>query len=493
MILIIKGHNYEFEMQNICRLFLPFEKIKVTDDVNAAESADSATVVASTLMSADKTGVILSAALSHGDRHLSAKENISADTDGKEIERRLAVMLYSLFAKHFNFRLPWGAVTGVRPVKLMRRISDKYGSEQAAADWLKKYLLVSEDKVKLCLETLITENKIIKLSQPQSFSLYISVPFCPSRCDYCSFVSHTVERAARLIPEYVEKLCREIEYTGSIARRLGLQLETIYVGGGTPTVLSAAQLARILNAVHDSFDLSCLREFTVEAGRPDTVEQDKLEAIKSAGTTRISINPQTLNDDVLKSIGRRHSADRFFEAYKLARLCGFDNINTDLIAGLPGDDYDGFKLSLEKLIGLAPESITVHTLAMKRASNFMKNYSGLDDCSSQSVRMVDLSICKLKSAGYRPYYLYRQSRTVGGTENTGWSKPSYEGLYNVFMMDETHTVLACGAGAVTKLKQPDGDCIERIFNYKFPYEYNERFDDMIQRKGRVISFYETFF
>ncbi len=493
MILIIKGHNYKFEMQNICRLFLPFEKILVTDDENAAESADSETAVASALIFVDNKGVNLSAALCQGKRRINAKEIVRTGTDDKEVERRLAVMLYSLFVKHFNFTLPWGAVTGVRPVKLMRRISDKYGSEQAAADWLKKHLLVSENKARLCIETLKTENEILKLSRPKSFSLYISVPFCPSRCAYCSFVSHTVERAARLIPDYIEKLCREIEYTGGIARRLGLLLETIYVGGGTPTVLSAAQLARILNAVRQSFDLSELREFTVEAGRPDTVEQDKLEVIKSAGTTRISINPQTLNDDVLKSIGRRHSADRFFEAFKLARHCGFDNVNADLIAGLPGDDYDGFKFSLEKLIGLAPESITVHTLAMKRASNFMKNFNGFDGCSQQSVRMVDLSICKLKSAGYRPYYLYRQSRTIGGTENTGWSKPSCEGLYNVFMMDETHTVLACGAGAVTKLKQPSGEYIERIFNYKFPYEYNEQFDDMIQRKGRVISFYETLF
>jgi oxygen-independent coproporphyrinogen-3 oxidase len=265
------------------------------------------------------------------------------------------------------------------------------------------------------------------------------------------------------------------------------------MGGGTPTTLNAEQLHRIFDAIEKSFDLSFLREYTVEAGRPDTVTQEKLHAIWGAGVTRISINPQTLNNNVLKEIGRRHTAEQFYDAFSLARKCGFININTDLIAGLPGDNPKSFSNTLEGIFKLSPESVTVHTLAMKRASNFVKhrreNYSG----GLQSAQMVNTSIERLKEEGYRPYYLYRQSKTLGGTENTGWSKPGFEGLYNVYIMDETHTILACGAGAVTKLIHPDTEYLKRVFNYKFPYEYNSRFDDMIQRKGQVISFYETLF
>ena len=493
MILIIKGHSYRFEMENICRLFLPREKITVTEN-DGFEGSSGDILVAVASLSDNGREVELKAELISGSWHETAGECVSSDLgeEERDCERRLAVLLYRLFVRLYHFILPWGAVTGVRPVKLMRRLIERQG-EEAAISRFRDALLVSDEKTALCLDTLRAENDILSLSRPDSFSLYISIPFCPTRCDYCSFVSHTVERAAKLIPDYVDKLCREIEYTGRIAGRLGLRLETVYMGGGTPTTMNADQLARILGTVEKSFDLSGLREYTVEAGRPDTVSADKLHAIKSAGVTRISINPQTLRDEVLKAIGRRHTAAQFFDAFGLARSCGFDNINTDLIAGLPGDDYDGFNGGMEELLRLSPESVTVHTLAMKRASNLVINRREDYDGGAETVRMVQSGIARLKSNGYRPYYLYRQSKTPGGAENTGWAKPGYEGLYNVYIMDETHTILACGAGAVTKLRQPNGDYIERIFNYKFPYEYNSRFDDMLQRKGRVISFYETLF
>lgn len=490
ILLIIKGHTFDYEMQNICRLFLPHEKITVTDREDVQDGADNHTLICHTAVSEHKDGISLYARLKRGEWCKESEEDAGDDTDDKERERRLAVMLYKLFAHMTGRTLPWGAVTGVRPVKLLRRMAEIHG-ENGGRDWLIDSLLVSREKADLCLETLKAENKIIALSRPESFSLYVSVPFCPSRCAYCSFVSHTVERAAKLIPEYVDRLCAEINTTGGIARELGLRLETVYVGGGTPTVLSAEQLSRILSAVHDGFDLSALREFTVEAGRPDTLCTDKLKALKWAGVTRISINPQTLSDKVLAAIGRRHSAGRFYEAFNLARRCGFDNINTDLIAGLPGDELEGFKYSADSLLELSPESVTLHTLALKRASNLMKN--GVADIGLQALNMIDYGAQRLKAKGYRPYYLYRQSRTVAPAENTGWSKPGYEGLYNVFIMDETHTVLACGAGGVTKLRQPGGDCIERVFNYKFPYEYISGFDDIIKRKERVITFYGTSF
>lgn len=491
MVLIIDGHNYRFEIENICRLFLPRERITVTDKPGAYSDSP---IIAVSCLTDNLHEWVLKTELTFYKQKESVIERVSKDNQDNEVdlELKLAVQLYNLFAKVLSFTLPWGAVTGVRPVKLMRKLIAQQG-EREAIRWFCEELLVSREKTDFCLETLQAENPILALSRPNSFSLYISIPFCPSRCDYCSFVSHTVECAAKLIPEYVERLCREIEYTGEIARRLGLHLETVYMGGGTPTAINSEQLTRIFDAVKNSFDLSYLREYTVEAGRPDTVTEDKLVAIKNAGVTRISINPQTLNDNVLAAIGRRHTAERFYQAFSLAREIGFGNINTDLIAGLPEDTYEGFNRSLDGIFSLSPESVTVHTLAMKRASNIVKNNREDYENGRQTVRMVDSSISRLREQGYHPYYLYRQSRTLGGTENTGWSKPGYEGLYNVFIMDETHTILACGAGGVTKLRRPGTEYIERIFNYKFPYEYNGRFADMIQRKGRVISFYETLF
>lgn len=486
MILTINGHDYRYEMENVCRLFLPQEAVKVGEDDGGSG------VRALTAVTREPDGVRLTASLRLDDWARSLEETVPdrVPEEERQLERRLAVLLYRLFAEAFGFSHQWGAVTGVRPVKLLRRLSQKMG-EDAAVRWLQKNLLVGDAKADLCRRTLREENRLLALSRPDSFSLYVSIPFCPTRCDYCSFVSHTVERAAKLIPDYVDCLCREIEATGEISRRLGLRLETVYIGGGTPTTLSAEQLRRVLGTIGRSLDLSSLREYTVEAGRPDTITEEKLRALKECGVTRVSINPQTLQDSVLQAIGRRHTAAQFFEAFALARKCGFANLNADLIAGLPGDDVEGFRQSLDGIIRLRPESITVHALAMKRASNLVAHRRADFSGGEQAVRMVSYSGERLSAEGYRPYYLYRQSRAAGNMENVGWALPGSEGLYNVYIMDETHTILACGAGAVTKLKQPDGDRIERVFNFKFPYEYIGRFDELLQRKERVIPFYET--
>ncbi|MBP3389124.1 MAG: coproporphyrinogen dehydrogenase HemZ, partial [Clostridia bacterium] len=248
----------------------------------------------------------------------------------------------------------------------------------------------------------------------------------------------------------------------------------------------------LLRAIEENFDLSHLREYTVEAGRPDTVTADKLRTLKAAGVGRISINPQTLRDDVLAAIGRKHTVAQFYEAFDLARRCGHNNINTDLIAGLPGDDYDGFTATLDGILSLKPESVTVHTLSMKRASNLVVQHRADYRVRDDAVRMVALSASRLPEAGYRSYYLYRQSRTVGNQENVGWARPGFEGLYNVYIMDETHTILGCGAGAVTKLKLPGTDYLERIFNFKFPYEYNDHLPEMLARKEQVKEFYQRY-
>ncbi|MBQ9860143.1 MAG: coproporphyrinogen dehydrogenase HemZ [Clostridia bacterium] len=490
MHLYLLGNDFHFECENVCRLFLPLEKIVTHHEEQPAE-ADGLTVVCG--MKTEEKTAHLSCRVWLDSFDETATATVTDDGVGFRdcCELELCTLLYRLLVKLLGFTHGWGLITGVRPVKLLRRLVRESG-EEAALAYFRDKLLVGEEKRSLCHTTLQAEDKLLALSRPNSFSLYVSIPFCPTRCDYCSFVSQTVVQAKKLIPDYVEQLCKEIAYTGRMARELGLRLETVYFGGGTPTTLSAEQLTMLFRAVEQSFDLSTLREYTVEAGRPDTVTAEKMAAIRAAGVGRVSINPQTLQPAVLAGIGRKHTVEQFYEAYNLARQAGFANINTDLIAGLPDDTFDGFADTLERIVALDPESVTVHTLSMKRASNIMLQHRADYRAEEDTVRMVQLSADSLPAAGYAPYYLYRQSRTVGNQENVGWAKPGYEGLYNVYIMDETHTILGCGAGAVSKLKQPGTDYLERIFNYKFPYEYNAGLEEMLRRKDGVPVFYEKY-
>lgn len=400
-----------------------------------------------------------------------------------------AQLLYKLLCDFTGLTQPWGILTGVRPVKLLRRLAEESNEEQAVKKFEKDFF-VSNEKIALSRETEHNERKILELSKPESFSLYVGIPFCPSRCSYCSFVMASIERAEKLIEPYTKLLCEEIKRTAEIANKLGLRLETVYFGGGTPTTLSAEQLDTVLGTVNKSFDMSTCREFTVEAGRPDTIDIAKLFALKENKVDRISINPQTVNDEVLKTIGRKHTAQQFFDAFELARKCGFDNINTDLIAGLPTDTPESFKNSLDSIVRLNAECITVHTLCMKRASRLTTEGVTLDLQQARDARkMLVYTQNILGQNEYIPYYMYRQSRMVGNLENVGWSKRGFESLYNVYVMDETHTILACGSGGVTKLKRNNPDYLERIFNFKYPYEYIDRFDELIQRKSGIMQFY----
>ncbi len=489
MQLLLKGHDFHFELENVSRLFLPQEKI-VTRVVTEYPTDDPQELCAYCTMAEDANGATLTCRVRLDDfedeSHTTVPLSTAEYRDVCELE--LCTLLYHSLVKLLGFTHGWGLITGVRPVKLLRRLIREQG-EEAALTYFRDKLLVGEDKRQLCRTTLSVENEILALSQARSFSLYVSIPFCPTRCDYCSFVSQTVVQAQKLIPEYVTHLCKELAYTGRIARELGLRLETVYFGGGTPTTLSPEELAALFRTIEANFDLSHLREYTVEAGRPDTVTREKMDTIRAAGVGRVSINPQTLQQSVLDSIGRRHTVEQFYEAFDMARAAGFENINTDLIAGLPNDTYDGFCDTLERIVALSPESVTVHTLSMKRASNIMLQHRADYRVRDDAVRMVQRVSQTLPSHGYRPYYLYRQSRTVGNQENVGWAKAGCEGLYNVYIMDETHTILGCGAGAVSKLKKPNSDYLERIFNYKFPYEYNAGVEDMLNRKNGVADFY----
>lgn len=486
MNIYIENHSFAYEMENVVRLFFPNDKLNVIkENINEYEKP---CVIVSVRDEVEGKAILFAQIITDGYEDHSSRE-LDSDilSDEKNTERLLAVCLYEVLCRYTGKTQPWGILTGVRPIKLFRRLSEEYGEDYAMSYFTKK-LLVSESKAKLSAVTEGYERKIIDLSTPKSYSLYISIPFCPTRCSYCSFVSQTIESAKKLIEPYFDLLIKELRYTGEIVRKKGLRLESVYVGGGTPTTLSAEQLSVMIKTVRECFDMSTCREFTIEAGRPDTIDADKLSAIISGSVDRISINPQTLNDSVLEVIGRKHTAAQTIEAYKLARSLGFRHINMDLIAGLPTDTPESFRSTLDRICELDPESITVHTLALKRSSRL--NLSGSKTGEGYAGEMLDYVQEKLFSRGYHPYYLYRQTRMEGNLENVGWSKTDFDGIYNIYVMDETHTIIGCGAGAVTKLRDPHSTELSRIFNYKYPYEYINGFDEMIKRKDQVVDFYD---
>ena len=476
MKLLVINHKFHYEMEKLVRIFMPDEKIQVVyEDCDNYNLLTSVTDEIKVVINFDNFTKTLTSPL--------CEDN----------EMQMGRMVYSLFGEYTGFYPKWGVLTGVRPSKLLINTEKQMGREKTE-EYFKKDLLVSDEKFNLARTVADCEEKIIATSEPKSMSLYISIPFCPSRCSYCSFVSHSVEndKARNLLPEYVSLLKKEISETGKIAQKIGVKLESIYIGGGTPTTLSAEQLKTIIDAVKDSFDLSTCREFTVEAGRPDTITEEKLLVLKNSPVDRISINPQTFNNSVLETVGRKHSAEDTIRIFNLARKIGFDNINMDLIAGLPTDTLDGFKYSLDTAIELDPENITVHTLAVKRASGIGQNSPEIAvKNATLASQMLDYAYDKL-SGKYHPYYMYRQSKSAGSLENVGWAKDGTECIYNIFMMEECHTILSCGGGAVTKLKAPNESEIERIFNFKYPFEYISGYEELRERKKRISEFYDTY-
>ena len=477
MNLYVKNHNFHFELENLTRLFFPNEKITVIRDFSEPQPPYIYTEVS------DK--ITISVNIGSFNKSETAVKKL-ADDDNELVSAQL---LYKLLCDFTGLTQPWGILTGVRPVKLLRRLAEESSEEQAVKKFEKDFF-VSNEKIALSRETEHNERKILELSKPESFSLYVGIPFCPSRCSYCSFVMASIERAEKLIEPYTKLLCEEIKQTAEIANKLGLRLETVYFGGGTPTTLSAEQLDTVLGTVNNSFDMSTCREFTVEAGRPDTIDIAKLFALKENKVDRISINPQTVNDEVLKTIGRKHTAQQFFDAFELARKCGFDNINTDLIAGLPTDTPESFKNSLDSIVRLNAECITVHTLCMKRASRLTTEGVTLDLQQARDAReMLAYTQNILGQNEYIPYYMYRQSRMVGNLENVGYAKEDKAGIYNILIMEEKQSIIAAGAGASTKFVFEDGARIERAENVKDVTNYISRIDEMIERKRSGLKKY----
>ena len=383
---------------------------------------------------------------------------------------------------------PWGALTGVRPVKLPTRCMLAGGTPEQAQAELEGEYRVSPLRAKLAVDCAQASLAVDREVREDQVSLYIGIPFCPTRCAYCSFVSADVGRTLKLVEPYLEAVLEEVEYTGRVLRESGLSIHSLYVGGGTPTTLSAGQLERLFSSARAHLPLETCVEYTVEAGRPDTITREKLEVLRDQGVERISINPQTLEDEVLAAIGRKHSAQDILDAYALAREVGFDSINMDLIAGLPRDSFEGFRRSLEGVLALRPENVTVHTLALKKGSRLMEEGGALPS-GEETARMLDFSRDTLREAGFLPYYLYRQKYMSGSLENVGWCLPGKESVYNIIMMEELQTVVSIGGGGVTKLVDRKNGRIVRLPNPKYPHDYLSSRDKILAQKDEIAAFY----
>ena len=473
MNIILIGNTFKYEVEATVKLFFNAQRFTFSDDIN--DAADEYII-------AELDGLRIHTAVKLRGRDIAEAVDILPSDDEKTAEHELCRLIYHTLASLLGKSSPWGLMTGIRPVKKVIELMREGKNRSETYDILTKKYEISPKKLDLAYMTAENQLPILDVIDSSAVSLYVSIPFCPTRCSYCSFVSHSMDSAIKLIPEYVDALCRELEIIGKIVRETDTKIDTIYFGGGTPTSLSAPDLRRIMESVAENFDLDKIREYSVEAGRPDTITEEKLRVIHSLGAGRISVNPQTLNDDVLKVIGRRHSGADALKAFELARKVGFTNINTDLIAGLPTESAESFGNTLDKMTELDPESITVHTLTLKRSADLFEK--GTE--SSPVSEMVDYSIDRLTACGYLPYYMYRQKNTLDNLENVGYAKRGFESYYNIFIMDETQTILGAGCAASTKLVYPEGK-INRIHNYKFPYEYIRRFEQLMDKKKEVIE------
>ncbi len=418
------------------------------------------------------------------------EEFISGETDAKKRHRayrnQLLRALYRLLSGYTGKELPWGVLTGVRPTKLIFERLER--GEAKHLQFMYDNYYVSQEKAALATRIAAVEYQLLDaIDYRNGYSLYIGVPFCPSICNYCSFGSHPIERFADCIEPYIEALKKEIRAVSSCFP--GRVLETVYFGGGTPTSISAKQLRELIRCVKESFDMSGVREFTVEAGRPDSITEDKLLLLKDEGITRISINPQSMVERTLETIGRRHTAQQVRDAFAMARRLGFDNINMDLIAGLTGEDINDFDYTLSEIEKLDPDSVTVHTLARKRAARLTTEGELYEGNEARDVaQMVETAASFMKAHGYEPYYLYRQKNMTDNLENVGYARPGKEGLYNILIMEEKQIILACGSGASSKFVRDAGDKrFERVENVKNVHEYIDRIDEMISRKLDYIA------
>ena len=433
-----------------------------------------------------KTWLTATAKITLNGKTVSAARRLKADEETVRLRRRILQQSYYLAAVQLLDRKPaWGALAGVRPTKITTKHLLEGGTPASADRLMRDVYYVTPERRQLAVDCSESTVKAVSLMDKDDLSVYVGIPFCPTRCSYCSFVSRTVGKKTDLLDEYLAALEREIQVTARLMKESGKHLLTLYIGGGTPSILSTPQMIHLLDALRKSFDFSRCIEFTVEGGRPDTLDLEKLRAIRAHGADRMSINPQTMEDSVLRACGRPHTGADVIRAYRQAEEAGFSAINMDLIAGLPTDDFDGFRRSLDAVASLNPANITVHTLALKKGADLFEKREGLSTAEEVS-RMVDYSNAALRNLSYKPYYLYRQKYMSGSFENVGWSREGLDCLYNIYMMEELHTIVSLGGGGMNKVNLPDGT-LQRFHNPKFPEQYIEMIDSVCRQKEELFT------
>lgn len=432
------------------------------------------------LKSVIENGVVYALLYKYG--YLVDKEAIQLTTNKEiNIRREIKYTIYNLLKRETKLNIPWGLLTGIRPAKMVRELKESGLTYDKIESCLIDFYCVDKEKANLAITVAKKEFNIIKDNNGNDMSIYIGIPFCPSKCLYCSFTSYPLTKYQNRIEEYLISLTKEIEY-GKVYSS-NRNIESIYIGGGTPTSISSTQLEKLLYSIYENLNLNNLKEFTVEAGRPDTLNLEKLKVLKKYNVTRISINPQTMNEKTLSLIGRNHSVEEFKHIYNLARDLGFNNINVDLILGLIGENLKDVEYTMEEILRINPENITAHTLAIKRASKLKEEINNYIFASEEEVEQM-LKVVKqyTEVIGMEPYYLYRQKNMVGNFENVGYSKQGFEGIYNVQIMEERQDILALGAGASSKFIDLKTNKINRVFNVKNVDDYINKIDDMIMRK-----------
>ena len=496
MYYILEGHNNVYDIQTITQIFFPNEGF-----IRAEQFDMQGLTAVSTLTPAECRGALYKDGsmmresvyplpenennhrMRHEHNHLQAEGLITHTpvtdriTGSQEIRRRLMIALFLACRAYTGQNPPWGALTGIRPSKMARMLLEKGYTRTKIIDAIERNYLVRKDKISLALDVAAVENEVLKKDRKDAFSLYVGIPFCPSRCLYCSFASYPAGEDSGMADTYMDALERELRAVRSLTRRQ--KVSAVYVGGGTPTSLNEKQLDRLLALIKSLFGNS--EEFDVEAGRPETLNLNKMRILKNYGVSRISLNPQSLNDETLIRIGRNHTVNDFYKSFALARDQGFDNINTDIILGLPGEAQTHCAHTMNKLLELKPENLTVHILTIKRASLLREALERYPlPCVSALGEMIEISQRRCRESGLIPYYMYRQKNMLGNFENVGYCQPGKQSLYNILIMEETQTIWAAGAGAISKLVF--GDKLTRVFNVKSLRDYITRIDEMIKRK-----------
>ena len=479
MKLLLLGHEERYAVEQLQLALFPLEPMEPMTEAFEGDGAVSCLV-------RENGSLIARTTVTIGGVSRTATVEIPVCDETVSERRQILQQSYYKAALPFLRNVPaWGALSGVRPTKLTTRCLKAGLNDQETIRHMERVYFVTPRRAKLALDCSHATMAAAAKLDPNDVSLYVGIPFCPTRCAYCSFVSRTIGKRTELLEPYLEALLKELRHTGALLATSGKTVRTIYIGGGTPTTLTSRQMQTLLGCIRESFDLSRCIEFTVEGGRPDTLDAEKLRVIAENGADRMSINPQTMIDSVLRACGRRHDSEDVVTAYHQAVEAGYSAINMDLIAGLPTDDFEGFKHSLDTVIGLNPANITVHTLAIKKGADLYEKRDGLSP-DSEVARMVDYAEDTLRAAGYKPYYLYRQKYMSGSFENVGWCRPGTACLYNIYMMEELHTIISVGGGGMNKVNLPDGR-LQRFHNPKFPEQYIEMIDEVLRQKEELFA------